>query len=401
MAARSANLTKKYNLTKKTSRHIHASNRLPNKTKKTNCEFDFVIQQDIRAGMKPYYENQIKDVLPTILSEYLKVPAGEVRLQKIPANKSMDALIKAGKHTFAVEFKNTSAMAPLLLAMMNIGEKAKAFDKHPIPLVVVPYMGETGRRFLEQSKISWVDLSGNACIDAPGIYIHVTGKPNQFKEAGRPANIFAPRSSRIARVFLINPTQHFSQRELAQRTGLDEGFTSRIIRKFENDQLIARDNDGLVSVKDPGRMLEAWNDVYNFNKHHILKGHIAARTGDALLHTIVDTLKKRDVEHTATGLGAAWLYDRFAAFRTVTIYFRNPITKDILADLGFKKDERGANTWLVTPNDEGVFHGAEDRDGIRCVHPVQIYLDLKGHPERSAEAAASLRGKYLNWGKND
>jgi hypothetical protein len=34
--------------------------------------------------------------------------------------------------------------------------------------------------------------------------------------------------------------------------------------------------------------------------------------------------------------------------------------------------------------------------GVRCVHPVQVYLDLKDHPERSAEAAQQLRRKLLS-----
>ena len=51
--------------------------------------------------------------------------------------------------------------------------------------------------------------------------------------------------------------------------------------------------------------------------------------------------------------------------------------------------------WLVVPNDEGVFYGAAECEGIRCVHPVQMYLDLKDHPERSVEAAAQLRQTLL------
>jgi hypothetical protein len=62
---------------------------------------------------------------------------------------------------------------------------------------------------------------------------------------------------------------------------------------------------------------------------------------------------------------------------------------------GFRSEERGANTWLVVPNDEGVFEGAEDRDGVPCVHPLQAYLDLKGQPERATEAAADLRKQLL------
>jgi hypothetical protein len=67
-------------------------------------------------------------------------------------------------------------------------------------------------------------------------------------------------------------------------------------------------------------------------------------------------------------------------------------------EMGFHEQPRGENVWLVVPNDEGVFHGAAERDGIRGVHPVQAYLDLKDHPERSAEAAEQLRKQLLRKG---
>jgi hypothetical protein len=37
---------------------------------------------------------------------------------------------------------------------------------------------------------------------------------------------------------------------------------------------------------------------------------------------------------------------------------------------------------------------------VRCVHPVQAYLDLKAQPERAAEAADRLRTERLTWGRN-
>jgi hypothetical protein len=42
----------------------------------------------------------------------------------------------------------------------------------------------------------------------------------------------------------------------------------------------------------------------------------------------------------------------------------------------------------------------EAKEGIRCVHAAQVYLDLKDHPERSAEAALRLRQDYLKWRQN-
>ncbi len=56
--------------------------------------------------------------------------------------------------------------------------------------------------------------------------------------------------------------------------------------------------------------------------------------------------------------------------------------------------------WLVVPNDEGVFQGTAEVESIRCVYPVQAYLDLLGHPERAKEAAERLRQELLKWGKD-
>ena len=84
-------------------------------------------------------------------------------------------------------------------------------------------------------------------------------------------------------------------------------------------------------------------------------------------------------------------------FGTVTLYLEQQPPSDMLAALQFREDTRGSNVWLVVPNDEGVFHGASIRDGVRCVHPVQVYLDLSGHAERAEEAALRLRAEHLNW----
>lgn len=71
--------------------------------------------------------------------------------------------------------------------------------------------------------------------------------------------------------------------------------------------------------------------------------------------------------------------------------------QDAFAELSLRAEERGANVWLVLSDDEGVFHGGRAVEGVRCVHPVQIYLDLQAHPERAQEAAEKIRAVHLSW----
>lgn len=347
--------------------------------------------------MQSSFEKRAVSEVPGLLAKLLEIPGSRVAVRRGARGPGAGFLISAGAHTFLAEPRNSSARASMILAVTRLKERREDIEKDVIPLIVVPYMGETGRHSCEEHEIAWLDLSGNARIKAPGLFINVEGKPNRFKSAGRPPNLFAPKSCRIVRHFLIKPDRALTQRELSLAADLDEGYTSRIVRRLEEKGLVLRDNKGLLIPKDPEHLLEAWHEAYDFMRHHIIKGHVAARSGEELLRRIATVLEKHALGYTATGLGAAWLYNHFANFRLATFYVPNAPGDELSNTLGFREDARGANTWLVVPNDEGVFHGSEVREGIRCVHPVQVYLDLKDHPERSSEAASRLFQDYLNW----
>jgi predicted transcriptional regulator len=268
------------------------------------------------------------------------------------------------------------------------------------PLLIVPYMGKSGVEFCEEHKLHWIDLSGNAHIKTPGLLVHVEGRPNQNKKAGRPVNIFAPKSARIVRQLLVEPENNYNQRKISQIVNLDEGFTSRIVRKLENLDLIVRDKKGALKASNPRQLLETWAEAYDFKKHQIIKGHVAARSGVEIVEKISQVLNEEKMDYALTGLAAAWQFNHFAKFRLATLYLADLPRKNLLELLGFREDDRGANTWLVVPNDSGVFQGSLTIGGIVCVHPVQVYIDLKEHPERAKEASSMLLQESLKWGQS-
>ena len=122
-----------------------------------------------------------------------------------------------------------------------------------------------------------------------------------------------------------------------------------------------------------------------------------ARNGADLTKNLSRAMTDNGVDHAATGLSAAWLMTHFAAHRIATFYVQSPPSTSVLEELRFKEEERGSNTWIVIPNDTGVFQGSKEIEGIRCVSPVQVYLDLTDHPERANEAADVLRKQFLSW----
>jgi hypothetical protein len=346
--------------------------------------------------MKAPSEKEAIRLVSEMLAEWLGVDATDISRRE-PQSQAADVVVAAGKHVFVLEIKSSGTAAAVSQAAERVRDYAGSVSKRAIPIVVVPYMGEVGRRLCEEAGVQWLDLSRNAHIIAPGVRILIEGKPNRFKARGRPSSAFAPKASRIARWLLIHPDTFLAQREIAVATDMDEGYTSRVVGRLEEENLVIRDDEGAIRARDPGLLLDAWREAYDFEKHGILRGHIAARSGDALLRSTAETLGKFEVDHAASGLGAAWLMTRFAGFRLVTFYLREQPSAAFLDGLSFREEERGANVWLVVPNDEGVFHGASEREGIRCVHPVQVYLDLAAHPERASEAATELRERYVSW----
>ena len=320
-----------------------------------------------------------------------------------------DGVLKAGPFVFVVEWKSVATAASIGSVVTNLRrhaeeiERARKFDGKVIPLMVVPFMGDIGRERCAEHDVSWLDLSGNARIAAPGrLRILIEGKPNRHKRRGRPSTAFAPRSSRVARRLLMHPDEPLTQRQLARATGMDEGYTSRVVGRLLEEGLIVRNAAGAVRPTDPDLLLEAWQEAYDFTKHHVFRGHVAARSGDALLHHLAASLNRASVLYAATGLAAAWCLGPYAGFRTASVYLREEPSPDLTAALSFREDARGANVWLVVPNDEGVFHGATTRRvGVACVHPVQAYLDLHAHPERAVDVARELRSEHLGWRHGD
>lgn len=346
---------------------------------------------------------QEKQALKTIvkfIKEWMGGEEGEIDLQPEKKGLRVDLIQKVENWTFAFEHKSSGDAPAVAYAIESLCKYTKKIAEDAIPVVAVPYMGEVGRRLCEEKGVSWLDLSGNAEIKAPGLRIHVEGKPNKFKSAGRPKDIFAPKSSRITRHLLIDPERFVTQRELTNETNLDEGLVSRVVREMERLGLLVRDSSGGVKPKNPELLLDAWYEKYDFSKHQIIKGLIAERTSDAVLSQIAAVFERYGLDYALTGLSAAWVLSKFATFRTSTVYLREMPSLELVKALNFVKGDKGSNVWLVVPNDEGVFDGASHGQGVWCAHPVQVYLDLKGHPERAKEAAEALRKQYLNWRSN-
>lgn len=337
-------------------------------------------------------ESDILDQLPALLKELTRLPA-----KRAKGDSADDLLLRLGPYLVAVEAKSSSRAAAVAQAAESARAAARRAGWRVIPLVAVPFMGDVGAKVCAEQGVGFVDLSGNADINAPGLRVRVSGKPNLFVQRGRPSSVFAPKSSRVARIMLQDPKRSWRQTQLADASQLGPGYVSRICKRLEEDRLIERTAEGGVQPRDPNLMLEAWQSQYDFRRHDIRQGHVPSHSGEELARKLSEACGALSVPYALTGLAAAWLLAPFAGYRLVTVYLRKPAGDKLLQRLGWHEEKRGANLWLIRPNDDGVFYGSQTIAGVECVSPVQAYLDLRGLPERAEEAAEHLRKERLQW----
>lgn len=345
--------------------------------------------------MKPPTLSHAAAEIAELIAGVLDSPPARIHCPETAA-PSLDFFISALGFRFVVEYKTAAAAGQVAYALDQLSRYPAANGGNEVPLLVVPYMGPVGQELCKKSGVSWLDLSGNADIVAPGLRIRIEGRPNKFRDRGRPPNVFASKSSRVARRLLLEPKDFQTQAELARSTGLDDGYVSKIVRRLAQEELVDVNDAGAVRARDPNVMLDAWRDAYDFNRHRIFKGHVPARSGDQLLRSIARRCGRDLMDYAATGLAAASLAAKVGPFQLATFYVQSPPARAWLDEIEFAEESPEANLWLVVPDDDGVFQGGSAHAGVHCVHPVQIYLDLKSQPERSAkEAAVELRWQLL------
>jgi len=85
------------------------------------------------------------------------------------------------------------------------------------------------------------------------------------------------------------------------------------------------------------------------------------------------------------------LYAKFASFRISSFYLEEYPDAAVLEQIGFREVSAGSNVWFIIPKDVDVFWKSKLVENIPVVHEIQVWLDLKYHPERSEEAALELR----------
>jgi hypothetical protein len=279
-----------------------------------------------------------------------------------------------------IEVKGARQIEPKAAAELARGAR-KQLGSSTI-LVVASFLSPRTREVLLDSNLAYLDLTGNVRLVSaePGLFIETTGaalNPNPNERPSR--GLKGEKAARVIR-HLVDFAKFPGVRALANATGANPGYVSRLLAFLENEALVHKEASGSVSVRWDV-LLRHWAEVAPLSSRGDSATFIDPRG-------IPNFLGRLTMVHAITGSLAAAKIAPVASPRFATIYVNH--VRDAAQLLGLRDADSGANVRLIAPKDSFVFERTVQRDGLVYAAPSQVAADLLSSPGRGPAEGEAL-----------
>ena len=141
--------------------------------------------------------------------------------------------------------------------------KAQLTQRAELPLLVAPFISRETAERCRELHLSFIDTAGNAFLEAPGLYVYVTGFPrakrveeSRFRALG--AAGLQVTFTLLARPALVDATY----REIARAAATALGSITHVMRDLEARGFLMGDKHR--RLLDPQRLLDEWVTHYPY-----------------------------------------------------------------------------------------------------------------------------------------
>jgi len=333
-------------------------------------------------------QKRTNDIIEEALRVFEKTTGFEVNLQTEHLNntKYPDGLVQIAhqndKWHFAVKVK-----ARVTRATAGMG-KLEPLNREEKMLMITEYATPPITDLLKELNIFFIDTTGNAYINEPGLYVFIKGnKPQLTLKTKTQKRLFKPSGLRV--VFaLLNHPEMIKQpyRDIAKTADVALGTIGWLIRDLKETGFcieIGKRNRKLMNLEN---LFKRWVETYPEQ----LRPKLVRERFETANHNWWKEINIKDY-------GACWGGEVAAANLTdylkpakATIYTNEPIGELVLKNRLRKADH--GNVEILTPFWNFKYELA-DRD---IVPPILVYADLMATgDQRNIEAAEMIYEKYI------
>jgi len=333
-------------------------------------------------------QKRTNDIIEEALRVFEKTTGFEVNLQTEHLNntKYPDGLVQIAhqndKWHFAVKVK-----ARVTRATAGMG-KLEPLNREEKMLMITEYATPPITDLLKELNIFFIDTTGNAYINEPGLYVFIKGnKPQLTLKTKTQKRLFKPSGLRVVFALLNHPEMiNQPYRDIAKTADVALGTIGWLIRDLKETGFcieIGKRNRKLMNLEN---MFKRWVEAYPEQ----LRPKLVRERFETANHNWWKEINIKDY-------GACWGGEVAAANLTdylkpakATIYTNEPIGELVLKNRLRKADH--GNVEILTPFWNFKYELA-NRD---IVPPILVYADLMATgDQRNIEAAEMIYEKYI------
>ncbi len=288
---------------------------------------------------------------------------------------------------FTAQFKATD-LAPAPAAM-----KAKEHLLPHLPLLVATHITKQTAKRCREIGLSFLDGAGNAYLEAPGLFVFVSGQPRKAELIIEKLNYQALTPSGLRLIFqlLTKPTLlNAPYRDIAKAAGIAIGGVGPVIKDLELRRYLTPEGQGPRRLLAADQLREEWVVHYPVKLRPKLQARRFTRLAtNALAPAWWKNVDLRPYDAVWGGEVGAEILTGYLRPETVTIYAHGPIDP-LITQFRLKPDPSGEIEILQT------FWDRNDEDNKPTAPPLVIYADLMAAGNaRAIETAKLINERFL------
>lgn len=294
----------------------------------------------------------------------------------------LDIIVDGRAFRFSAEIKTVDRFQTLgaIKARANIAP-------YP-PLLVAPYITEATAEKCRKLHLPFIDEAGNAYLEAPGLFVYVTGKRRPVQTRRAPAfRALTPAGLRIIFALLNHPDLAAAPyREIAKAARIALGTVGDVLADLEERGYLAPEKPGLRRLLAPERLQDEWVTHYPIK----LRPKLNARRFTAPTH---DWWRNLDMGQYHAYWGGEIAAEKLTGYlkpERITIYVEGKPDKLILANR-LRPDVNGEIEIL-----EAFWATDEVLQQNDIAPPLLVYADLMASTDpRNIETAKLIRDHHV------
>jgi hypothetical protein len=317
----------------------------------------------------------------------------------------IDIRIAAKLLTLHVQVKKTvypRDVQQLLWRMKSLAVRGAGSDVDLVPIVAAESLSPGAKELLRAEQVGYFDSGGSLYLPAPGAYIYID-KPPPKVQASAMRSLFTGRRAQTVHALLMQRERWFGVKDLAERSQVSPATASGVLSELEKFEWIESRGQGPSKerhLRDPHTLLDAWAGQATASRPQVLRRYFVPGTrSDALVDRVAQAFEARGATYAVSHEAAA---QRYAPFLTAVNQVRcrvllAPQTREVLADLGARAVDEGANFAIIEVKSSGDLLFRDRVGKAWLASPIHVYLDLLKGEGRAKEMAEHLRRERIGF----